>query len=150
LYYILLTPEEGISLTRNCRGFTLIELLVVVNIVAVLAGMAVVLYAELGYEARCTEFYGVFSRIIRSQNLYVMEHHRHYTALNQDQWEVHGVDLSDTQYFTYSTFPDESSSFSIRAEATDWAPGGWVLLRMRGDPQWNSDGEVIKRAWLPN
>jgi prepilin-type N-terminal cleavage/methylation domain-containing protein len=134
---------------KNTKGFTLIEILIVVNIVAILAGLASVLYVEFGNEARCAEVYGVFPRIIRSQGLYATQYNRYYTALDHDAFRVRGVNLSETQYFTYSTFENEFSSFSIKADATDWAAGGWILYNMKGSPQWDSDGVMIKRDWLP-
>jgi len=134
---------------RKNKGFTLIELLIVVNIVAILAGLASVLYLEFGNEARCAEVYGVFSRIIRSQGLHTTRYNRYYVALDHDEFRAHGLDLSETEYFTYSTFENEFSSFSIKADATDWATGGWILFNMKGSPQWSADGVMIKREWLP-
>ncbi len=135
-------------MTRNQTGFTLIELLIVVNILAILVGLASIFYSEYGDEARIVEIYGVFPQIIRSQGLYATQHSRYYTARNHDELRPRGVDLSEIRLFAYSTFPTEAS-FSIRADTTDWAPGGWVLFSMRGDPQWSSDGVIIKRRWLP-
>lgn len=134
---------------RNSRGFTLIELLIVMNIVAILMGLAVVYYAEFGNEARYSEIYGVFPRIIRSQKVYATEHGQYYTALDHGEFLARGVDLSAARYFTYSTFPNEFGAFSIRADTTDWAPGGWVLFAMNGTPTWSSDGAIIKDDWLP-
>jgi len=144
-----MSGQDEITVIRNIKGLTLIELLVVVNILAILVGVGSVFYAEFGDEVRCTEIYGVFPQIIRSQGLYATEHNRYYAALNHDELGAHGVDLSETQYFRYSTFPDELSSFSLKAEATEWAPGGWVLFNMKGTPQWSSDGVLIKSEWLP-
>jgi prepilin-type N-terminal cleavage/methylation domain-containing protein len=135
-------------ITKN-KGFTLLELLIVVNIVAILAGFSSVLYLEFGNEARCAEVYGVFPQIIRSQGLHATKYNRYYMALDHDELRAHGVDLSETQYFTYATFENEFSSFSIKADATDWAAGGWILFNMKGSPQWSSDGVLIKRDWLP-
>jgi Tfp pilus assembly protein PilE len=134
---------------RNNRGFTLIELLVIVNIVAILFGVASAYYVEFGDEARYTEIYGVFPQIIRSQAFYALQYNGYYTALNRDELKTHGVDVSDVYHFTYSTFPNDASSFSVRADATDWAFGGWVLFNMKETPQWSSDGTVIRREWLP-
>ena len=133
---------------RNIRGLTLIELLVVVNILAILVGVTSILYSEYGNEARCTEIYPVFRHIIRSQGLYEIQYNQYYSALNHDELRAYGVDLSEAEYFNYSTFPDDSS-FSIRADATDWALGGWVLFNMGVDPHWSADDVIIKTAWLP-
>jgi prepilin-type N-terminal cleavage/methylation domain-containing protein len=134
--------------TKN-RGFTLVELLVVVNIVAVLAGLASVIYSEFSNEARCAEVYAFFPQIIQSQGLYAIKHNRYYTALTHDELRTHGVDLSEAEYFSYSTAENEFSSFSIRADATEWAAGGWIVFNMKGRPQWSSDGVLIKEDWLP-
>ena len=136
-------------MAKRNQGFTLVELLIVVNIVAVLAGLASVIYSEFGNEARCAEVYGFFSQIIQTQGLHAIKYNRYYTALTHDELRIHGVDLSEAEYFTYSTFENEFSSFSIRADATDWAAGGWVLFNMKGSPQWSSDGMLIKKDWLP-
>jgi prepilin-type N-terminal cleavage/methylation domain-containing protein len=134
---------------RSIKGLTLIELLVAVNVAAILAGVASVYYAEFGNEARYTEIYQVFPRIIRSQGIYAIQHDGYYTAPDHDALRVRGIDLSEVQYFDYSTFHDEFSSFSIRAEAGDWAPGGWVLFNMKQNPQWTADGVMIRTEWLP-
>lgn len=139
----------GIIVRSNTKGLTLVELLVAVNVLAILVGVASIFYSEFGDEARCTEIYTVFPQIIRSQGLYAMKYNQYYSALDHNELQMHGVDLSEVQYFSYSTFPDDSS-FSIKAQATDWAPGGWVLYKMRGDPEWSSDNVLIKRHWLPD
>jgi len=130
------------------KGLTLVELLVIVNIVAILAGVASVLLSEYGDEARALEAYNVFPQIIRSQRFYYMQHNQYYTA-DHDQLKDHGVDVSEARYFAYSTFLNESSTFSVRADATEWATGGWILYAHKGDPTWSCDGVLIKRSWLP-
>lgn len=143
--------SDRTTVMRNVKGMTLIELLVVVNIAAILVGMGSVYYSEFSDEARCTEIYSVLPRIIRSQGLYAIQYNGYYTAVDHDELRVKGVDLSEVQLFNYSTFPDvESGSFTIHADATGWAPTGWVEFKMKGSPQWNSDGILIKREWLPD
>jgi len=139
---------NGMIYKNSEKAFTLVELLVVVNIVAVLVGLATIISSEYGSESRCMEIYNVLPQIIRSQSFYYMKNNAYYTA-DHDELEQHGVDVSETRYFTYSTFPDELSSFSVRADATDWAAGGWVLYHHRGDPMWSCDGVAINRGWLP-
>jgi prepilin-type N-terminal cleavage/methylation domain-containing protein len=130
------------------KGFTLVEILVVVNIVAVLVGVATIISSEYGSESRCMEIYNVPPQMIRSQSFYYMNNNAYYNA-GHDELEQYGVDVSETKYFSYSTFPNELSSFSVRADATEWAPGGWVLYDHRGDPTWSCDGVAIRRGWLP-
>jgi len=130
------------------RGFTLVELLVVVNILAVLGGVASVILSEYGSESRCMEIYNVLPQIMHSQAFHYLKNNRYYTA-NHNELQNHGVDVSEVRYFTYSTFPYELSSYSLRADATDWALGGWVLYNYRGDPTWSCDGVLIKSNWLP-
>ena len=111
------------------KGFTLIELLVVVNIVAVLAGIASVVHSERTGEARCMELYTVLPQIMRSQSVHYLQHNQYYLADHND-FGSHGLDLSETQVFRYSSFPNEFSSYSVRAEATSWAPGaGSSIIR---------------------
>ena len=130
------------------KGLTLIELLVVVNIVAILAGAASVLLAEYSDEARALEVYNFFPQIIRSQKFYYIRHNQYYIA-NRGELKDHGVDVSESAYFTYSTFLIGFSSFSVRADATEWAAGGWVQYDHQGDPAWSCDGVLFKNSWLP-
>jgi len=136
------------TLKNHRSGLTLIELLIVVNILAILVAVGSILYAEYSDEARLVEIYAVFPQIIRSQGIYASQYNRYYTASNHDELRIYGVDLSEVQYFSYSTSPDDSS-FSIKAQATDWAIGGWVLFHMQSSPRWSADGAMIKSGWLP-
>ena len=129
------------------KGLTLVELLVVVNIIAVLVGLASIISSEYGRESRFVEIYAVLPQIIRSQAVYHMKHNSYYGA-NHHELRNYGVDVSEAEYFSYSTFP-KNSSFSARADATAWAAGGWVLYNHRGEPTWDCDGLLIQRNWLP-
>ena len=124
------------------------ELLIVVNIVAVLAAVAVIVYEEYGRESRCTEICNVLPQIIHSQAFHYMKHNQYY-ASDHNQLKDNGVDLSEVKYFTYSSFPNEYSSFSVRADATEWAAGGWALYDHLCEPEWSCDGVLIQRSWLP-
>jgi prepilin-type N-terminal cleavage/methylation domain-containing protein len=130
-------------------GFTLVELLVVVNILAILFGVATIVSGEYGNEAKCMEIHNVLPQIIRAQAYYCMTHNGYFTA-GHDELKNYGVDLAETRYFRYSTFTNDFSSFSVRAEATAWVEGGWVLYNQRGDPVWCCDGVQIQKSWLPN
>jgi prepilin-type N-terminal cleavage/methylation domain-containing protein len=130
------------------KGFTLIELLIVVNIVAILVGVATVLFSEYGGESRCTEIYKIIPQLIRSQALHKIKHNKYFAA-DHENLKNHGVDVSEVRHFTYSTFPNEISGFSLRADATDWAAGGWVVYMHRGNPTWSCDDAMIRRNWLP-
>jgi len=130
------------------KAFTLVELLVVVNIVAVLVGVGAIISSEYGSESRCIEIYKVLPQIIRSQAFYYMKNNEHYAADHNDLLD-YGVDLSETKYFIYSTFPNEFSSFLVKADATAWAASGWAVYNYRGDPTWSCDGVLLKRSWLP-
>jgi len=139
---------NGMVYKHSDKGFTLIELLIVINILAILAGAVSVYVSEYSDEARSLEVYNVFPQIIRSQKFYYMQHGQYYTA-DHDQLKDHGVDLSEVGYFSYSTFPGELFPFSIRADATEWAPGGWIQYDHQGDPTWCCDGVLMKSSWLP-
>jgi prepilin-type N-terminal cleavage/methylation domain-containing protein len=130
------------------KGLTLVELLIVVNILAILIAAATIVVSEYGSESRSTEIYAVLPQIIRCQAFCYMKNNEYYTA-DHNELRNHGVDLSGAKYFTYSTFPNEVGFFSVRADATEWAAGGWALYNHRGDPTWSSDGVLIKRNWLP-
>ena len=130
------------------KGLTLVELLVIVNIVAILAGAASVLLSEYSDEAKAIEAYNVFPQIVRSEYFYYMKHNEYYSADHNDLKD-HGVDVSEAKYFTDSTFSNEFLTFSVKADATEWATGGWILYDHKGDPTWSCDGILIKRSWLP-
>jgi len=130
------------------KGLTLIELLVVVNIVAILAGAVSVALSEYSDEARTMEVYKVFPQIMRSQKFYYIRYNQYYSA-NHGELKDRGVDVSETVYFNYSTFAGPVFPFSIRADATEWAAGGWVQYDHQGDPAWSCDGVLFKNSWLP-
>ncbi|NIS69342.1 MAG: hypothetical protein GTO12_10445 [Proteobacteria bacterium] len=130
------------------KGLMLLELLVVVNIVAILAGTASIVLAEYSSKSKCLEIYSVLPQILRSQTFHYMQHNQYYAATHTELKD-YGVDLSETAYFTYSTFSDGDSPFVVRADGTGWALGGWVLYKHKGDDPWESDGSVIKKSWLP-
>ena len=136
-------------MVRNSQvGFTLVEVLVVVNIVAILMGGAKIILSEYGSESKTIEISAVLPQVILSQTLYYMKNNAYYTA-DHNELKSYGVDVSEVKYFTYSVFLNEFSSYSVRADTTGWAAGGWVLYNYRGDPMWSSDGVRIKRNWLP-
>lgn len=130
------------------KGLTLIELLIVVNIVAILVGTASIVQSEHSGEARCLEIYNVCAQIIRCQKFHVMKYNQYYAA-NHNELKDNGVDISEAVYFNYSTVPNEFGSFSVRADGTAWAAGGWVLYDHMGDPTWRCDGALVRRNWLP-
>jgi prepilin-type N-terminal cleavage/methylation domain-containing protein len=130
------------------KGLTLVELLIVVNILAILIAAATIVVSEYGSESRCIEIFAVLPQVIHSQAFYYMKNNTYYTAAHNELRD-YGVDLSGAKYFTYSTFPNELGFFSVRADATEWAAGGWALYNHRDDPAWSSDGVLIQRNWLP-
>ena len=131
------------------KGLTLIELLIVVNIVGILLGAASIGLSGHSDEARSLEVYSVFPQVIRSQKVHFMRHNQYYGA-NHGEFRDYAVDVSEVQHFAYSTFSNESDSFSVRADAGAWAAGGWILYQHGDEPTWTCDGTVIKTDWLPD
>ena len=94
------------------KGFTLIEMLIVVNIVAVLVGIATIISSEHSGESKCVEIYRVLPQIIRSQAFHYMSHQRYFAA-SHNELKDHGVDVSETGYFSYSIInPDGSMNYT--------------------------------------
>jgi prepilin-type N-terminal cleavage/methylation domain-containing protein len=144
--------RKGAAQTRRIglqRGFTLVEIMIAVTLVAVLLGVATVALSGHSDEARCLEIQPVLSQMIHSQTFHFLRHNEYYSSSDHEELKDRGVDLSDVKYFTYATFPDEEGTFFVRAEATEWAPGGWVVYKHGHEDPWDYDGKVIKRNWLP-
>ncbi len=136
------------KMKQNLRkGFTLVEIVVVMTVVCILAGIGSSTLLGHNDEARCTEIYSILPQIIQSEELFFLEYNRYYAA-DQENLRNHCVDVSGVEHFSYSTLLNDDSSYSVRAEATGWGQGGWALYS-RKDDQWDCDGVVIKRRWLP-
>lgn len=136
------------------RGFTLVELMVVIIIVGILAAIAVPLYTGYVERARVTEATSIMGAIITSQKVEKQRTTRFYPAADLATFKSKGIDISDTEFFTYSTTADPvADSFAVRADTTPrFGPNaGWITYTKVPDVPgvWASDDSVILADMLP-
>ncbi len=136
------------------RGFTLVELMVVIIIVGILAAIAVPLYTGYVERARVTEATSIMGAIITSQKVEKQRTTDFYNAADMATFKSKGIDISDVEFFTYSTtFDPVGDSFTVRADTTArFGPTpGWITYTKNPDVigVWASDGSVILPDMLP-
>ena len=136
------------------RGFTLVELMVVIIIVGILAAIAVPLYTGYVERARVTEATSIMGAIITSQKVEKSRTTRYYTAgPDTPSFKTKGIDITDTEFFTYTTTEDAGGGFSVRADTTArFGPDpGFITFTKVPDTKgvWAGDGTVILDDMLP-
>ena len=136
------------------RGFTLVELMVVIIIVGILAAIAVPLYTGYVERARVTEATSIMGAIITSQKVEKSRTTNFYDAADIATFKSKGIDISDTEFFAYSTTADALTfGFTVRADTTArFGPdAGWITYTKVPDVigTWASDGGVILPDMLP-
>ena len=137
------------------RGFTLVELMVVIIIVGILAAIAVPLYTGYVERARVTEATSIMGAIITSQKVERQRTTSFYDAADNATFKSKGIDISDTEFFTYSTTADPlTDAFTVTANTVVGRFGpdaGWITYTKNPDVLgvWASDGTVILPDMLP-
>jgi prepilin-type N-terminal cleavage/methylation domain-containing protein len=137
------------------RGFTLVELMVVIIIVGILAAIAVPLYTGYVERARVTEATSIMGAIITSQKVEKSRTAKYYPAgPDIASFQTKGIDISDTEFFTYTTTPNlAGDGFSVRADTTARFGPAAGFITFTKDPGvkgvWAGDGSVILDDMLP-
>jgi prepilin-type N-terminal cleavage/methylation domain-containing protein len=137
------------------RGFTLVELMVVIIIVGILAAIAVPLYTGYVERARVTEATSIMGAIITSQKVEKSRTTNYYPAgPDPATFKSKGIDISDTEFFTYTTTADAGGGFTVRADTVIGRFGpdaGWITYTKVPDVLgiWAADNNVILDDMLP-
>ena len=137
------------------RGFTLVELMVVIIIVGILAAIAVPLYTGYVERARVTEATSIMGAIITSQKVEKSRTTNYYPAgPDVASFKIKGIDITDTEFFTYTTTADAGGGFSVRADTVVGRFGpdpGWITFTKTPDVKgvWDCDRTVILPDMLP-
>jgi prepilin-type N-terminal cleavage/methylation domain-containing protein len=141
---------------KDHRGFTLVELMVVIIIVGILAAIAVPLYTGYVERARVTEATSIMGAVITSQKVEKTRTTNYYAAgPDVASFKAKGIDITDTEFFTYTTTADAGGGFTVTANTVIGRFGpdaGWISFTKVPDVKgvWASDGSVILPDMLPS
>ena len=123
-------------------------------IVGILTAIAIPLYMGYVERKRVTEASSIMGAIITSQKVEKQRTGNFYTASAIAEFKAKGIDISDTEFFTYETVITPEGSFIVTATPTDAFGAAGGSLTYIYDPnanppgRWKSDEEPILKDWL--
>ena len=140
---------------RGRKGGRKIFTIIIGGIIAgILAAIAVPLYTGHVERARVTEATSIMGAIITSQRVERSRMGKYYSASTIAEFKARGIDISDTEFFTYETVTTPEGSFIVTATPTDAFGTAGGSLTYIYDPnanppgRWKSDEEPILKDWL--
>ena len=122
--------------------------MVVIIIVGFLAAIAVPLYTGYVERARVTEATSIMGAIITSQKVEKQRTTNYYSAADFNTFRDKGIDISDTEFFTYETVADPvGGGFSVTATTTArfGDPGTITYTKVpNAIGTWSSTGSILE------
>jgi Tfp pilus assembly protein PilE len=111
------------------KVLTFVKLMVgVIIIVGIWAAIAVHFYTGYVERGRVTEATSIMGAIITSQKVERSRTGNFYSGSTIAEFKARGIDITDTEFFTYETVTTPDGGFTVTATTTDafGATGEWV------------------------
>jgi Tfp pilus assembly protein PilE len=116
-------------------------------IAGILAVLAVPLYMGYVERARVTEATSIMGAIITSQKVERSRTGNFYSGSTIADFKARGIDITDTEFFTYETVTTPDGGFTVTATPTNALGAGGGPMTYTYDPakggRWGSDEVII-------